>query len=237
MQKTKSVVSSNILKGMAISAYIIVACMVLNYTDGVLDANYWVKSGIKIILFLVAPLAFMLKTDLQATRDFLKKPTFKQLKVAIILGVSCVIMVLLGYFFIVQKFVEEDVLLASLTSGSGITSTTFLPVSVYISLVNSFIEEFFFRCFGFLLLRRYVPSWVALLFSSTCFSVYHIGIIFGWFNIFLFMLAILGLVAVGAFFCYLVGKQNSLYPSWVVHMMANVGINIIGFVIFATVSV
>ena len=46
----------------------------------------------------------------------------------------------------------------------GITAGNFLWVAIYISVMNSFLEEFFFRGFGFITLKKYVnikfyPSW------------------------------------------------------------------------------
>ena len=54
----------------------------------------------------------------------------------------------------------------------------------------------------------------------------------GWFNIGLWILAIIGLFVGGCLFNLIDDKSKSIYPSWFVHMFANFAINTIGFIMF-----
>ena len=57
----------------------------------------------------------------------------------------------------------------------------------------------------------------------------------GWFNIGIFVLALVGLMLAGIIFNFLDEKSESIYTSWVVHMFANFGINTVGFILFGMI--
>ncbi len=109
----------------------------------------------------------------------------------------------------------------------GVTGNNFWLVSLYIAFVNSFLEEFFFRGFGFLSLGEALGPKAAYLFSSLLFALYHVAIMASWFSLALFLLLTAGLL-----FNWLDSRTNSLYPSWFVHICANLAINSIGFLLF-----
>lgn len=114
----------------------------------------------------------------------------------------------------------------------GITAGNFLYVSLYISLVNSFLEEFFFRGYGFITLKKYTGRKFAYIFSSSIFAVYHVGMLLGMFHIGVLFLLLLGLMIGGCIFNCLNERNDTIYPSWFVHMFANFGINTVGFILF-----
>jgi len=105
-------------------------------------------------------------------------------------------------------------------------------VAIYISLINSLLEEFFFRGLGFLTLKKMTSRKFAYLFSAATFSLYHIAIMTSWFAPFLFIVLILSLFVAGIFFNWLNEKNHNIYSSWIVHMGANFAINTIGFILF-----
>ena len=114
----------------------------------------------------------------------------------------------------------------------GITSDNFIYVSLYISLMNSFLEEFFFRGYGFITLKKYTGRRFAYIFSSLIFAAYHVGMLIGMFDLGTLALLLFGLIVGGCIFNYLNEKNNNIYPSWFVHMFANFAINTVGFILF-----
>lgn len=99
--------------------------------------------------------------------------------------------------------------------------------------MNSLLEEFFFRGFGFLLLRRYLPRRPALGLSCLAFALYHVAMTLGWYGLPVQLLTLAGLVLGGWIFCRLDEHSGSLWLSWVVHLGANLATNAIGFLLFA----
>ena len=98
--------------------------------------------------------------------------------------------------------------------------------------MNSFLEEFFFRGYGFITLKKYTSRRFAYIFSSVIFAIYHVGMLVDMFNIWTSILLLVGLIIGGCIFNYLNEANDNIYPSWFVHMFANFAINTIGFILF-----
>ena len=202
----------------------------MTWVDGWLRPGYAVKSAIKITLFLLLPLL--------ATRLFELTPlkTLLQIKkkgflIALGLGVGLYGLILGGYF-LVRPYFDFSNIAASLTANAGVTKDNFLFVSLYISFVNSLLEEFFFRGFVFGNLRC-GGKWLSYGFSAAAFALYHVAMMAGWFQPLLFLLVMVGLMAGGVIFNLLNEKLETLYGSWLVHMFANFAINTIGFLLLS----
>ncbi|WP_019120614.1 CPBP family intramembrane glutamic endopeptidase [Brevibacillus massiliensis] len=94
----------------------------------------------------------------------------------------------------------------------------------YITIVNSLLEEWFWR--GFVLERLLIsmPPMRSLLLTSLFFSIYHLilGVcLFGW----AWGIAITCLVfAAGTFWGWLGLRYQSIYASWFSHMLADLGL-------------
>ena len=129
---------------------------------------------------------------------------------------------------------EDDIVMAgiagSLLDNAGVSKENFLYVSLYISLVNSLLEELFFRGLLFLNLKHRSRRF-AYVFSAGAFAAYHVAMMIGWFSPVLWLLVMAGLFVGGLIFNWLNEKQESIYPSWLVHMFANFAINTIGFIL------
>ena len=117
----------------------------------------------------------------------------------------------------------------------GITKDNFLYVALYMSVMNSFLEEFFFRGFGFIIMKKYTNSIFSYIFSPLLFAFYHVGMTASMFQPVLLMLVMTGLVAGGLIFNYLNEKNENIYSSWFTHMFANFAMHTVGFVLFSAV--
>lgn len=212
---------------------IAVFCAVMAVVDGVFKADYFIKSMIKLVLFLILPLVYSFyDKDIKIKELF--KPQKSGIKQAIILCLS-VYVVILGGYFLVRNIFDFSKVTGTLTNNIGVTGENFIFVSLYISFVNSLLEEFFFRGFAFLTLKRVTGRKFAYLFSALVFSVYHIAMMVGWFGIGVFLIVMAGLFAGGLIFNYLNEKSETIYSSWLVHMFANFAINTIGFMLFGII--
>ena len=101
--------------------------------------------------------------------------------------------------------------------------------------MNSLLEEFFFRGFAFLTIKRLTSRTFAYIFSAAAFSIYHVAMMIGWFSPLVFGLVLIGLFAGGLIFNFLNEKSGTIYPSWFVHMFANFAINTVGFILFGII--
>lgn len=135
-------------------------------------------------------------------------------------------------YVVLKNFIDINSIRTLISTTIGINADNFILVAIYISFINSLLEEFFFRGYSFLLLKEETNNKFAYLFSASLFSVYHVGMTSGWFNPIIYVLSLLGLFLGGCLFNYLNDKCKNIYPSWLVHMSANFAINTIGCLLF-----
>ncbi len=223
----------NTKKAILMVTLIVAFCVLMAVIDGILKADYFVKSIIKLVLFLILPALYSLcDKDIKIKEVFI--PEKRGLNLAIILCALVYVIILGGYFLLKDVF-DFSLITTSLTNNIGVTGKNFIFVSLYISFVNSLLEEFFFRGFAFITLKRITGRKFAYLFSATVFAVYHIAMMIGWFSLDVFLIIMAGLFAGGLIFNYLNERSSTVYPSWLVHMFANFAINTIGFILFGII--
>ncbi len=216
---------------LSVFVFSIIVCLI----DAFIHPNYFVKIPIKIVFFLALPLLFFLVNKNEFS-EFKKLFVFRKSGIlkALLLGVG-VYAVIVGGYFLTRGFIDFSGVTSSLTEGMGITADNFIYVSLYISLMNSFLEEFFFRGYGFITLKKHSSRIFAYLISSTLFAVYHVGMLIGMFNVWALLLLLFGLIIGGCIFNYLNEHNGNIYPSWFVHMFANFAINTVGFILFGVI--
>lgn len=199
--------------------------------DAVIQPGYAVKSGIKIIMFLIIPIAYGF-FNREINIKNLIKPDRKGVVVALILGLA-VYAVIVGAYFAFRNVFDFSALTKSLNETTGVNKSNFIWVAIYISFVNSLLEEFFFRGFSFITLKKFTSRKFAYIFSSLLFALYHIAMMIGWFGVPVILISLLGLFVGGMIFNRFDENNENIYLSWLVHMFANFATNTIGFILFA----
>lgn len=211
-------------------ALAVVCCGLMAVIDGWVRPSYGVKSAVKILLFLGLPAALFRG----------QKPLFSRLRAdkrgiftAFGLGFGVYAVILAAYFVIsTMGWYDFSGIVGQLSENAGVHRGNFLYVSLYISFVNSLLEEYFFRGWLFDSLK---PLGAPARWGLCCglFALYHVAMMTGWFSPALFVLAMAGLAAGAAIFHWLNERFDTLLPSWLVHMFANFAINTIGFLLMA----
>lgn len=206
--------------------------IIVTYVDAVIKPDYFVKILIKIFFFLALPILYFVINKDEAG-DFKKLFVFKKegLLKAFMLGIIIYISIVAGYFLI-RGVIDFSKVTTNLVGSMGITKENYLYVTLYISFLNSFLEEFFFRGLGFITLKKYTGRKFAYIYTSIFFAIYHAGMMIGSFDLITYILMILGLFMGGCVFSYVNEKSNNIYHSWFVHMFTNFGINTVGFILF-----
>ena len=222
-------------KAVYITVSVIVCSVLMCLVDGVMQPSYPVKSAIKVCLFLIVPLCYFIinRSEFPAFKA-LFKPKKRDMLIALGLGVL-VYGFIVGGYFVLRGIIDFSGIVANLDGKTGINAGNLLYVAIYMSFVNSFLEEFLFRGFAFITLKRKTSRRFAYIFSSVMFAFYHSGVTAGYFNIGVFILTLVGLVAAGVIFDFLNERSGSIYTSWIVHMFANFGTNTAGFIILGVI--
>ena len=219
------------MKKLHIPILVIIACIVMGIVDAVIQPGYAIKSAIKIIMFLLIPIVYGLFLKEFNIKN-LMKPDKKGLCIALCLG-FVIYGVVLGAYWIFKDVFDFSALTGSLNETTGVNKSNFIWVAIYISFVNSLLEEFFFRGFSFITLKKLTSRRFAYVFSSMAFALYHIAMMIGWFGLPVILISLVGLFIGGMIFDRFDEKSENIYLSWLIHMFANFATNTIGFILFA----
>jgi len=219
------------MKKLHIPILVIIACIVMGIVDAVIQPGYAIKSAIKIIMFLLIPIVYGLFLKEFNIKN-LMKPDKKGLCIALCLG-FVIYGVVLGAYWIFKDVFDFSALTGSLNETTGVNKSNFIWVAIYISFVNSLLEEFFFRGFSFITLKKLISRRFAYVFSSMAFALYHIAMMIGWFGLPVILISLVGLFIGGMIFNRFDEKRENIYLSWLIHMFANFATNTIGFILFA----
>lgn len=216
-----------------ISSFLII--LLLYFVDQVLQLNYISKVLVKVILFSIFPIIYIKLSKYNFVKDSLKvvKKKFK-FKLSHLLGVLIAIILFIAFIFI-ERFMNIDVLLLELEEKYKINKDNIFLYGAYLIFVNSLIEEFFFRGFLFLNLKKLNTKRTAYIVSSAAFSIYHISNFQNWFNAWVLILALVGLFLAGLIFNYLNDKDDTFLNSWFVHICADISIVVIGYILLSRV--
>ena len=204
-------------------------CGCMGLVDAILSPPYAIKSALKLVLFGAIPMIYLLSVRaFDAKKLFSLRKKHAKLIAPLAVGIFAVILIA---FFALRSFIDFSSITNSLTADAGVTRQNFIFVALYIALINSFLEEFFFRGFCFFSLRPLgVPfAYVA---SALLFSAYHVAFMDGWLSPSLFALSLFGMALGGGIFAFLNHKTESLLPSYLVHMASNLATNLIGILMF-----
>ena len=206
-----------------------------------ISLGYWDRAFIKALSFLgcvgvyalLAPLVTACGGDSSPLkgepRGIFQKPDRVSLKMAGLLALAVFLFLTVGYM-ILSPWIDLSAIPEKLRY-SGVTAENFPLVAAYITLGNSFLEEFFFRGFAFLTLRKHAGEKLAYLFSGVTFAAYHVSILSGWFHPVWFVLFLAGLAVGGMLFDWL-DRKGSLWCGWLVHAAADLAIMLIGMRMF-----
>ena len=109
----------------------------------------------------------------------------------------------------------------------------FLQMAIYISLLHSLWEEYYWRWFVFGWMRRHVPLSVAIALSALGFMAHHVVILGVYFPGHFWTLALpfsLCIAVGGAFWAWLYQRSGSLYAPWLSHALVDTAIMSLGYV-------
>lgn len=205
----------------------LVALSIMFLVDNVIYPDYFWKSIIKITLFAgcVVLYFFTCKENVIKESFHFKKKAFLLCSIIALIG-FCII---IGGYAIISNFIDPTDITDSLLSQGNIGKDNFVWVSLYISLVNSCLEELFFRGFLFMEIKKLGYRKLGYIISALLFALYHVGVVINWFNIWIFLLVIALLYIAGVILNKTAEFCESFFGSWIIHILANISINLIGF--------
>ena len=189
--------------------------------------DYLYTSIAKIILFILCPIVYFKVSKEGTFRELLslfKVKEKRSLRLPFILG-GIVFTFIVVAFMILQPLMDQTMVDDAL-GDIGITPLNAVFVVLYIVLINAALEQLFFRGFVFMTLYRKNFKGYAHLYSALLFAVYHIPVLFNALDLGMLALATIGLVGAGLIFNFLTIKCKSLSGPLIVHISANLALNL-----------
>jgi len=112
------------------------------------------------------------------------------------------------------------------------TPAGYLAIGLFLCVIHSLLEEYYWRWFVFGWLRRVMPLAAAIALSSLAFMAHHVVILYVYFPDRFWLLAFpfsLGVAVGGAIWAWLYQRTGSLLAPWVSHVVVDAAILLIGF--------
>ena len=107
-------------------------------------------------------------------------------------------------------------------------------IAIFITVINSSVEEYYWRWFAFSKLSKITSSRKAILLSALGFSFHHLIVLITYFGPGYGILFSFGTFMGGAIWAYLYDRYDSILPCIVSHVIVDAAVMIIGYDIIFT---
>ncbi len=152
-------------------------------------------------------------------------------------GLLLAAVVVVGYLLLVRGGALAAAALpriaARLDNLGAATPGRFLVMALFLALLHSFLEEYYWRWFLFARLRTRLQPGAAIVLSSLAFTAHHVIVLhaftgsgrFAWATV----LLSLAVAAAGAIWAWMYARNGSLYTVWISHALVDLAIMGIGY--------
>jgi membrane protease YdiL (CAAX protease family) len=192
-----------------------------------------IYSGGKVVQFLLPVVAVRL---LQGRWPRPSRPHFRGLGLGLLFGLAVGAGILALYFGPLRgtHYLRETPakLQAKLYEFNLATPAGFLLLGIFISVIHSLFEEYYWRWFVFGSLERLLPLVPALIISAVGFMGHHVIVLAVYFPGRFFALALplsLCIAAGGIAWAWLYHRSGSIYSPWLSHLLIDTAIMVVGY--------
>lgn len=155
------------------------------------------------------------------------KKYFRSILYGLFSGLSISLLIYLAYYFNQSFFLEYASEIKKKVIEFNLLNYYFV-FAVFLSLVHSLIEEYFWRWFIFGGLSLKIKSLKAAIIGSIGFGLHHLIILFQFFPFHISFIFTLAVVFGGFIWCMLYYKTNTILGSWISHALVDGMIMYIG---------
>jgi uncharacterized protein len=169
------------------------------------------------VAFLVPPLLYCRRQRIGIFRDILQFGNWRSgLKFSMGLSIVAAAIFAGAYSAWSDFLIDEATIVDKIDQQFGVDRTTVLLIAPFTILLNSLLEEFFYRGFSFgLLVRRNLA--VGYLLPAVAFTVQHVLFIYHWVSLLPLALAIVGLFVLALLLEAIYARFDTIVAPWVVH--------------------
>ncbi|EJL46162.1 CAAX amino terminal protease family [Brevibacillus sp. CF112] len=131
--------------------------------------------------------------------------------------------ILTGLWLILQAEGRPDIVRAGLESW-GVNRNWIGLFALYLVVVNSLLEELFWRGFVLQRMLRSLSRVVSVLLTSFFYTLYHLIITTALFGVWQGLLLTTAVYGAGVIWGWMKGLFPSIYPTWFSHLLADLGL-------------
>lgn len=224
-------------KDVLIIALIFLAPLMILLSRQLFDASYFSSSIYKIIF--LTPILFRILGEKVNFKDSLTKhfslDTFRNnFGKMLLIGIGLLTIYLFA-FWIAQGYLDLNMVINQLQAMASINIGNIILIGLYIIVLNSLLEEFFWRGFVFDELKDSLNIWFAYIFTGLAFSFHHVVFYYSWFSLGFGIIITLGLTSYAIIMNLIFHKYKDLFSCWLVHAIADVAQILIAFRIFGII--
>jgi membrane protease YdiL (CAAX protease family) len=171
---------------------------------------------------LIPPLVYCRLRGIRVVREILKPSNWRRcLPAAAGLGLLAVLIFWGAYYVLSDLLIDKGMIARKIGEQFGVTGATVLMVAPLTILLNSLLEEFFWRgfSFGLLVVRQ---RCVGCLLPAAAFTVQHLLFIYHWAKPLPLAMAVVGLFVFALVLQKVYEAADSLVAPWVIHILGDV---------------
>ena len=188
-------------------------------------ADFWLYNylfySIYKLSFIVPPLIYCRVHKIGIFSDILKPRNWRRgLKEALVLGVLAIGLFWGAYALFGKLLVNEEVIVDQIKQ-FGANARTILLIAPFTIIVNSLLEEFFYRGFAFGLLVKKNTA-VAYLLPAVVFSLQHVLFFYDWFEWIPLVIATAGLAVFALALAWLYARADTIAAPWITHICGEI---------------
>jgi uncharacterized protein len=174
------------------------------------------------ICFLVPPLIYCRLKGISIRHDILKFSNWRRGRIrAFVMGAVAIAIFWGLYLLLGDRLLDKALIVSKLGEQFSVTAGTVLLIAPFTILVNSLLEEFFYRGFAFgLLFREHrIP---AFLVPAAVFTFHHVLFIHQWLAPLPLIIATGGLFILALLLEMMYENADSIVAPWIVHLCGDI---------------
>ncbi len=172
--------------------------------------------------FILGPLVYCRWHGIGIGRQIFKRQNWRSgLPLALVLGAGTAGLFLAAYAILGDRLLDKAAITAKIHEQFSVNAATVLLIAPFTIVINSLIEEFFYRGFAFNLLAA-KNSWWGTLLPAGVFTAQHLLFVYHWVTPLPLGIGIVSLTVFELLLQAVYKRTDSIVAPWVIHVCGDV---------------
>lgn len=177
--------------------------------------------------FILGPIIYCRYHRISIAREIFKWQNWRNdLRLALVIGAVTMLLFWAAYGLLGDRLLDKAGITAKIHEQFSVHAGTVLLIAPFTIVINSLIEEFFYRGFAFNLLVAKNGWWGTLL-PAGVFTAQHLLFVYHWVTPLPLAIGIVSLTVFALVLQAMYAKADSIVAPWVIHVCADVAMMVI----------